>query len=110
MQVATDDLALHGALRLVLAVVAVPDDDGPERLCARPEVRPAGVVLEPDEIRLGSVHEEVPDKARFSGMRRHVQDPDARDRRPGLRHILVTYELVAAADREDRCTAFQVLL
>src|SRR2546427_9257431 len=110
MQVATDDPALHGALGLVLAVIAVPDDDGPERLRARAEVRPPGVVLEPDEIRVGSVDEEVPDEARVAGACRHVENPDAGNRRPSLGKVLVTQELVPATHREDRRTAVHGLL
>src|SRR2546425_11930563 len=110
VQIAADDLALHRALRLVLAVIAVPDDHRPKRLRARPEIRHAGVVLQPDEVAVGSVDEEIPHKACLSGPRRHVEDADAGDRRPGLGHVLVTEKLVAAAHREDRRPAFDGLL
>src|SRR5256885_5601402 len=105
VEIAADHFALHRALGLVLAVVAVPGDDRSERLGARPEVRPSGMVLESDERSVRRVHQQIPDEAFPASAGRDVENPESWDRRADLRNIFVPQELVAAADREDRGAA-----
>ena len=59
MEIAADHFSLHRALSLVLAVVAVPSDDRSERLRACAEVRPPGVVLEPDERSVRRINQQI---------------------------------------------------
>src|SRR5207245_6043442 len=57
--VGADDLALHRALGLVLAVVPVPDDDRAQRLRVRSAIGAAAVVLESDKLAVGRVGDEI---------------------------------------------------
>src|SRR5438128_2520142 len=105
VEIAADHFSLDRALGLVLAVVAVPSDDRSERLRAGAEVRPPGVVLEPDKRSIRRIHQQIAHEALPAGARGHVENAKPRDRRADLRHVLVPEELIAAADREDRGAA-----
>src|SRR2546428_3170127 len=101
--------ALHRALGLALAVVAVTRDHGPKRPRARAEIRPTGVVLEADELSVRGVRQQVADKALFASAGGDIENADARDRRPDLGDVLVPEKLVAAADRENGSPALDRL-
>src|SRR5437867_4391607 len=64
------------------------------------------MVFKTDELTIRRVHEEVADEALSPSPRRHVEDADAGDRGSDLRHVLMSEELVTAADREHRGAPF----
>src|SRR5207244_8228168 len=89
----------------VFAVVAVSGDDRSERLRAGAEVRPPGVVLEPDERSVRRIHQQIAHEALPAGARGDVENAQPWDRGADLRHVLVPETLIAAAHREDRGAA-----
>src|SRR5207253_8933080 len=105
VEIAANHFSLHRALGLVLTVVAVPGDDRSERLRASAEVRPPGVVLEPDERSVRRIHQQIAHEALPAGAGGHVENAQPGDRGADLRHVLVSEELIAAADRENRGAA-----
>src|SRR5205823_3509862 len=109
VEIATDHFSLYRALGLVFAVVAVSGDDRSERLRAGAEVRPPGVVLEPDERSVGRIHQQIAHEALPAGASGHVENAQPWYRGADLRHVLVSEELIAAADREDRGAALDGL-
>ena len=63
------------------------------------------MILEPNERSIGRIDEEIPDEALLTRARGYVEDAEARDRGTNFRDVLVSEELIAAADREDRGAA-----
>src|SRR5439155_994119 len=109
VEIATDHFSLYRALGLVFAVVAVSGDDRSERLRAGAEVRPPRVVLEPNERSVGRIHQQIAHEALPAGASGHVENAQPWYRGADLRHVLVSEELIAAADREDRGAALDGL-
>ena len=56
------------------------------------------MVLEPDELTIGRIREQVSNEAFLPGARRDVEDPDTRNRGTDLGYVLVAQKLVAPAD------------
>ena len=89
----------------------MPAENARERVGARAEQRPAGVILEADEgADAGAVAEvalahDVADHPRRPGERLQVEQADARHLAAVLSHVAVPGELVAAAHREHRGAA-----
>src|SRR5438132_9374249 len=102
VEIATDHFSLYRALGLVLPVVAVPSDDRSERFGARPEVGTPGVVLEPHERSVRGIHQQIAHEALPAGACGDVENAQPWYRGADLRHVLMSEELIAAADREDR--------
>ena len=63
------------------------------------------MILKSDELPIRRIHEQIADEPPLASARGDVKDPDSRDRRTRLRHVLVPEELIAATDREDRGAA-----
>ena len=107
MQVRPDRAADADALVARLAVVPEAGDDAPERLRARIEPRPAGVVLEAgdrpsltrDELAL---EQDVADHPLLAGEGLVREEADARHRVAVAAQVAAPEQLVAAADREQR--------
>src|SRR5438552_10712074 len=89
VQIAPNHFPLHRAFGLVLAVVAVPSDDRSERLRARAEVRPPGVVLEPDERPVRRIHEQIADETFPASAGGDVEEAKSPARGADRRHARV---------------------
>jgi len=62
----------------------------------------AAVVLEPDEHSVGRLGDEIAHEPHRSGARADIEHTKSRDRRCVLRYVLMSEQLVTAADRQRR--------
>src|SRR3989441_7054270 len=109
MQVGPVHVAADRSFSPIRTVVPKPGDHGPQGPRTRPEPRAASVILKPDQgpsAQPRAANDDVADQAPglWAGMfRRHVEEPQSNQLLTIGGSIVVTEELVAAADgQHDR--------